>query len=267
MAHYRLTEGLCRIGPLSAVFLLTCITGCHSGPSVSEQYAARKSRPATTSGTTILSVHGEWLFVYTGTQLWISSGDYSPPPSFDIIEFRTDGTVHLVNSMWEENFTGTYELIGNRIRWTFTPPNATEPVEHELVYTWSERGRTLTLRPAQAEHGEPTDIEWTYYRPGRLAPADEIVGRWSSTVENEEVHMTFEPDGRFLMDDGTYSGYYRLWLSRHGPTLTTPVWIPGAGGFIINQLYAIDADELVLTPIGQDGPIKDETMFWKRTAH
>jgi hypothetical protein len=143
------------------------ITGCGSGSSQIGQYTDQELRPAGThsENRTIL---GEWRFVFMNKPLLMFGKDFSPPPSVDSIDFRTNGTVRLIDSMSHNDFIGIYTLDGNKIKWEYTPPNVTNSIEHELLYSWAERGEALVLRLADDKQGIPPEVEWTYYRPERL---------------------------------------------------------------------------------------------------
>jgi hypothetical protein len=259
----RLMKTICT--SLAVALVLALMVGCQSGPSLIEQDANRDlTSYASSPAKALPSIEGEWRFVYMNKPLLMFGKDFSPPPAFDSIDFQTNGTVRLVNSMSHHDFLGTYQVDGDKVKWTFTPPNITNSIEHELIVSWAEQGKALVLRPAEDDQGIPVEAEWTYYRPERLFPVDPIVGKWITSSEGETTDMTFEQDGSFHMAGKKCWGYYRLWRSNHGNTLTTPIWIQGEGGFIINYLYMIESNTLTLTPLGHDGPHKQGITVWNK---
>ena len=246
---------------LGRALLLLLLTGCHSGPGL---FGARQRRDSRSSASARYSIEGEWRFVYMNKPLMLMDYDVSPPPSFDAITFNTDGTVRLVNTLAQDDIVGTYTRSGNRVEWTFIPPNATDPVVHELVFSWTELGRALVLRPADGSEGIPTDLEWAYYRPERLLPADELIGIWTTSSQGRSTDITFKEDGRFYFHGRETRGYYRLWRSNQGNTLTTPIFVQGRGRIIIQYLYRIEGDRLILTPTGHAGPDSEGVIAWQR---
>jgi len=220
---------------------------------------------ATLPPPTATDLSGEWRFAYAQKTLVMFGQDFTPPPSFDIIEFKDTGAVRLVNSLMRHEFTGNYTLDGNRLEWTFSPPDVKKPVEHRLECSWTENGRALVLRPSEDGEDSSTGTEWVFYKPRRFLPGDTITGKWVATVDGEKGDMTFERDGRYYMDGKKIWGYYRLWPSRYGNTLTTPIWIQGEGGFIVLYLYNLDGDKLTLTPLTPNGPEKKGKLMWSRS--
>lgn len=80
--------------------------------------------------------------MYMNRPVMLVGHDVSPPPSFDSIDFRTNGTVRLVNTMSQHDFIGTYTLDGNKLTWSFATPDVTNSIEHELVYS-EKKGQAI----------------------------------------------------------------------------------------------------------------------------
>jgi hypothetical protein len=232
---------------ISAVLALALLCGCVTLPAPTAQ-----------------DVRGEWRFVYAQKTLSMFGHDFIPPPSFDAIEFLDGGRIRLADSMRRREFAGDYTLVGNKLAWSFSPPDVKEPIKHQLDCSWTENGQALMLRLAKDVDNESSQVEWVYYKSNRFLSNSAIAGKWVAKAGDGTADMTFEKDGRYYMDGRKVWGYYRLWQSRYGSTLTTPIWIQEEGAFVVLYLYHIDADSLTLTPLTPSGPEKKGRTVFKR---
>ena len=235
---------------ISVFFLLAvlCFSGC-----------------ATMAPPNADNLTGEWRFVYV-QKAHTMFGQNPLPPSFDVLEFRIGGTIRLKDSVMHREFTGTYSLTGDKLSWVFTPPDLGKPVEHRLECSWGENGRSLVLRLAKGQNGDPMETEWVYYRPTRLLATNAIAGKWVVSHDGKSGDMTFGKDGQYFMEGRKIWGYYRLWSSRYGNVATSVIWVDGEGSFMLLNGYTIDGDKLSLIPLSQHGLEKGDKTVWTRAG-
>lgn len=221
--------------------LLLVVTGCATLPLSRE------------------TLNGEWRFAYV--QKWRSMfGENPTPPSFDTIEFKPGGNIRLKDTLMRREFAGSYSLDGDKLTWTFSPPDVKTPVVHRLECSWTSYGRGLMIRAAAGTD----ETEFVYCRSQRFLPAKDIAGTWVVAADGKSASMTFGKDGEYGMGSKDVWGYYRLWQSDKGNALTTVMWIQGEGGFLMIYLYRVHGDELTLTPLGGNGPNASRTMTLQR---
>lgn len=210
------------------------------------------------------TLNGEWRFAYVQKAKSLF-GENPTPPSFDTIEFKKDGNIRLHDSLMNREFNGSYSLIGDKLTWTFSPPDMKNPVKHQLECFWTDYGCALALRAAKGSGGDPMETEWVYYRPEVFLSTDDIAGKWVTTIDGKNADMTFGKDGKYHINGKEIWGFYRLWPSKYGNVLTTVIWIQGEGGFMLLNLYKIEVDKLTLTPLIWSGPDKRGEKEWNRS--
>jgi hypothetical protein len=154
-------------------------------------------------------------------------------------------------------FPGTYTVQENRLTYTFHPPELQQPVTQELGFRLQDRGQALVLIHETTEY--------VYYHPERLA-ANLIYGEWVGSTSSSHEYLRLGKDGAFRLgdDDQAIQGYYRLWRSNYGDTMTADVFIPDHGCFMLLWRYARKGDELTLTPITSAGLGHDHSMVLHR---
>ncbi|WP_027360697.1 hypothetical protein [Desulforegula conservatrix] len=220
------------------ILVSTLLIGCASMPKLNKD-----------------GVTGEWRFAYVQKTLMPN------PPAFDTIDFKKNGKVFLKNSLMNRSFNGNYTVTANRITWSFQPPDMKRPVEHELSYSWSEYGQALVLRLAKGDNGEPIESEFVYYKPDRFISTDDIIGTWEAKKDGNTINMSFYKDGSLHMDGQNIRGYYRLWKSNMGNTLTTTIWVENEGGLLVNYLYKLHNGKLMLAPASYNGTETAEMLL------
>ena len=208
---------------------------------------------------------GEWQFTYV-QKARTAFGMNPSPPMFDLIEFKKDNSIHLVDSMRKREFNGKFTYEDGILEWEFSPEDMPKPIVHRVDCLWAEKRKSIILRLSEGETGSDLETEWVYFRPEYLLPNAKMIGKWMTSNDGESTDMIFQKDGTFLMNNNKIWGYYRLWPSRYGDALTTAIWIQGEGGFMLLYSYSIESDTLTLTPLTYNGPLKDNAISLSRAT-
>jgi hypothetical protein len=202
---------------------------------------------------------GEWRFAYAAGAVPLGGAS---PPSFDIVTFNRNGMVSLQNTLLNHQFVVPYQLAGNRLSWAFTPPDAKEPIQHVLLCGWTEHGDAMVLRPAP-EANPGLSAEWVFFRADRFLPIETVTGRWQFRGDRPAV-INLDANGLYQIEDTGVWGYYRLWKSIYGTTLTTVMWVQEHGAYVVVQTCERKEEKLILATVGGDGPIAETRVTLHR---
>jgi hypothetical protein len=170
------------------------------------------------------------------------------PPTFDIMEFHQDGTLKLKSTLHKWSFDGMFTNAGQNITMSFHVPDKASPAELHLKVALAKDGESL--------FASNDDTKYVFYRKNKFLDSD-VVGRWTCNEDGGKQTMLLGEDGSYSLIEGNVKGYYRLWQSQYGKTITAVFIVSDEGGFTVCQQYQRTGDNLVLTPIGPNGLMKD----------
>ena len=224
---------------IMVALLAGMLVGCASVEPAYFQYPSAKS------------LEGQWLFAHF-VRGRLSLG-IPAPPQFDDIEFKGRDKIRIRSTLAGWDFSGKYTLSENDLAYEFQPPDVNEPVRHAVKCALVDGGDTLILNF--------DDAEMVYYRPGRFHP-NAIAGEWKIEVEGDSEIMRLEPNGSYFLVESKITGYYRLYSSRYGSTMSAVIFIPEHGVYLTMFQYERQGEKLLLTPISDDGPVPDAVMTW-----
>lgn len=173
------------------------------------------------------------------------------PTKFDIMEFRKEGGIKLTATLEKRTFDGTYTLVGNDLTLSFQVPEKPSPVELKVKLDSTYDGRAL-ITIIQGN-------EMVFYRSSTFLSED-ITGNWVTQGEGQKQTMILGKDGSYLLKEANVFGYYRLWESKHGKTMTTVMYIQGEGGYTLFSLYERKTDRLILIPQSENGFQKEKAV-------
>jgi hypothetical protein len=207
------------------------------------------SRPS----RTVETIQGTWQFACVGKTH--SRFGQMPPPRFDLITFRAPNIVNLTSTLTRQEFSGTFELSGKHLSYEFLAPGIDHTITHELTIETADQGRTLLLTHDQTQ--------MVYYRPSHFLPND-LAGEWTTGSGKQTETMRLGKNGSYQLVKSRTTGYYSLWASPYGKTMTTVFSMPQHGGFLMLWTCDLYGDDLTLTPISWTGPKTNEAVTWTR---
>ncbi|MBC2716616.1 MAG: hypothetical protein HF978_15030 [Desulfobacteraceae bacterium] len=199
-------------------------------------------------------VIGSWSFVYFKEYRSLAEKN-PPPPKYDILEFGKPDSIRLISNIYDTDTAGRYSVSGDTISLHLDSLNSENPMIHNLRCSLANKGKAMIL--------EADGIEMVYFRSYRMLKND-ISGKWVTENKDEKKGMVLKIDGSCTIEPGVVSGYYRLWPSRHGSTITASLRDPGFGYIIFMWKYEIKGKNLILTEIDKNGQLIEPAVAWKK---
>lgn len=195
-------------------------------------------------------IAGEWRFIY------IQESPVAAPPRFDIVQFGDDNSVHLTDSLSGKTYHGNYTTKDGKTEIAFDVPEIEGRIKQEWTLTLQDMGSTMIINADGAQ--------LAYQEVNRMS-RDDLSGRWVNEQFGTKGIMTLGPDGSYIVEEGgnKIEGYYRLWRSGLGETMTLTYLVPERGAVTNLMLYNRRGDLLIMRPLTPHGPSETESFQWK----
>ncbi len=197
---------------------------------------------------------GTWLFVYY-TKAPSAIGEMPPPPLFDGIEVRADGTAVLRIQTKLATPTVTYSIEKDVIRFALPLPPTENTMPFFARFKVDEETGTLSL--------QGKDSEAVFLRREGLLPLRQVAGTWQNDAEKFTETLDLGEDGLFRLRKSLLIGFYRLWKNKQGRLVLTVIAArPGTSWHTFLWEVEPSPQNLVLTPIGPKGAIPQHKSVW-----
>lgn len=201
---------------------------------------------------------GHWSFIF-----YEKANSYDrlmPPPIFNEVEFKADGTAQVKVRAKDMAFDVPY-LVNEKYIGMKLPLKGAgeEPVRFKARYAYSDKDGTLAIRG--------TDSSAVYVRTENLLPMDKLVGTWRNDGKITE-YMEILANGLMKLGVTGLTGFCVLWKDNGGVENLTMV-----GGIrnamphtFIWQVEIKDGNLLEMTPVTDQGAQKKKTTTWHRVS-
>ena len=197
---------------------------------------------------------GEWSFVYFKEYRSLADKN-PPPPKFDMIVLGKPDSARLVSHIYDMDATGRYKISGDSISFFLDFPENQNPIPYNFRCSLANHGKAMIL--------EADGIEMVYFRSNRMLK-NNIFGKLSTENKDTKKYMVLKKDGSCSFEPGKISGFYRLWPSRHGNTITVSFHEPGFGYSISMWKYEQKGKNWILTEIDKNGKLLAPGTVWKK---